>query len=153
MKFLGDAGLEQYAEAFEENEISGDSLLDEEELKEVLPELGVNKAVHSLKILAGFKRKLLLELHAPPPFNPDKIQGKDPLAEFLKKHNMPSEYEEAFIREDIDWELLLYVGDAPLKELLQETLQKALGEIGIKSGLHKRFFKKVFKTFVQEHYM
>ena len=145
--------MEQYAERFTDYSITGDSLLDPEELEETLRDLGVERALHQLKILVGFKRKLMEEAGATPAYDAEKIRGKDPLAEFLKKYDMPMSYQESFISEDIDWELLLYVMDDPLKETLQKVLHNALGEMDVTSGIHKRLFKRNFKAFVDKNYL
>ena len=148
-------GMQEYADSFLENEISGDTLIecdsDDEDLIETLNGLGVEEALHRFKILAGFKKKLTEEAGFSPKYNVQKIQGKDPLAEFLKKFNLPPEYQEYFIEKDFDWELLLYVSDSP-KNVLMKALPKALAEMGITTALHKTLFKKSFKSFMREHY-
>ena len=152
--FLHDIGMQEYAESFLEHEITGDTLIEcepDENVIETLKELGVEGVLHCFKILAGFKKKLLEEAGCSPQYNLQKIQGKDPLAEFLKKFKMPPTYQEYFIEKDFDWELMLYVGDNP-KDVLLRALPKVLAEMGITSALHKTLFKKSFKSFMQEHY-
>ena len=145
--------MQEYAESFFEHEITGDTLIEceSDDLIETLTELGVEGVLHCFKILAGFKKKLLEEAGCSPPYNLQKIQGKDPLAEFLNKFKMPAAYQECFIEKDFNWELMLYVGDNP-KDVLLKALPTVLAEMGITSALHKTLFKKGFKSFMQEHY-
>lgn len=154
-EFLNELGMQDYAESFLANEISGDTLMecdsDDEDLIDTLSGLGVQDALHCFKILAGFKKKLTEEAGCPPKYSTQKIQGRDPLADFLKKYKMPPKYQEHFIAKDFDWELLLYVDDSP-KNVLVKALPKALEEIGITSGLHKTLFKKSFKSFIRENF-
>ena len=151
-EFLTDIGLERYAEAFIDMEITGDRLIDPDELKDILEELGVTNPVHQLKILAGFKRKLMCDIGVPFPTDTEKMRGKDPLSEFLKRYKMPPSYAENFISGDIDWELLLYVADGPLRDILQDILSRALEQIGITNGLHKHLFKKNFRPYIHDNF-
>ena len=147
-EFLKDIGLERYAESFIKNDITGDMLIDPDELKDILRELGVTNPVHQLKILAGFKRKLMCNIGVPFLTDPEKMCGKDPLSEFLKRYEMPPHYAQQFISGDIDWGLLLYVADDPLKDILQDILSTALEQIGITNSLHKLLFKKTFRPYI-----
>jgi len=151
-EFLKDMGLKQYAESFTDNEITGDTLIEPDGLKDILEGLGVTNPVHQLKILAGFKRKLMCDIGVPSATDPGKMRGKDPLSEFIKEYQMPPSYIENFISGDIDWELLLYVTDDPLKHILQDTLSNALEQIGITNGLHKHLFKKSFRPYIHKNF-
>jgi len=151
-EFLKDMGLKQYAESFTDMDITGDTLINPDGLKDILEELEVTNPVHQLKILAGFKRKLMCDIGVPSSTDPGKMRGKDPLSEFIKEHKMPPSYIENFISGDIDWELLLYVTDDPLKHILQDTLSKALEQIGVTNGLHKHLFKKSFSPYIHKNF-
>jgi hypothetical protein len=125
--FLASIKLDKYTKAFQENDISGDVLIIA--TPDDLSELGVESALHKLKILVGFKRH---------------VEGTgvkfttSKLVVALSQNNL-GKHRKPFEQYGVDGDLLLYEN----KELVRSMLK----EIGINSNLVVTRIISKFETF------
>ena len=125
--FLASNKLDKYIQAFEENEVSGDILLDLN--SSGLSELGVESALDKLRILVGFRRYLE---GGGMRFSVSK------LVVALSQNNL-GKYRKPFEQNGVEGDLLLHEDG--------ELVRSMLKEIGIGSDLAITKIISKFKTF------
>lgn len=106
--FLTKIGFSEYTESFRDGDISGEVLLDAD--PEMLTELGVETALHQMKIMQLFKRELK---------GTDPLYSRDYLNTFLADNNL-SEYAGRLEEHGIDGDMIADVDVKIMKAVLKE---------------------------------
>lgn len=129
VEFLTKIEMSQYAESFQEEEISGDILLEAD--CDMLEELKVTSRLHQMKIMHLFRKQLL---------SSDTKYPNDHLSSFLEQQKMKMHIP-TLKDNGIDGDMIL--------EVDSEIMKKVLEEIGItKLQITKIIIK--YKKFVKE---
>lgn len=131
VEFLTKIGLSEYAECFEEEDISGDTLL--EANSAMLEELEVTSHLHQMKIMHLFRKELQ---------NADTKYSNDHLSSFLQKQKKMDKCIPTLKENGIDGDMIL--------EVDSDLMKKVLKEIGIESQLQITKIITKYQTFVRE---
>ena len=132
--FVTSIGYSNYAEQFEENDFSGDALI--ECTDEHLKDLGIESALARLKIILLFRRQLQ-GLHSLA-----KNFPADRVVEFLDglKPQEKEQYKQSFDENEIDGEMLLAM----------EGKDDVMIELGVQRPAHRLMILSKFKTLIEE---
>ena len=128
--FLAAIKLDRYINTFAENDVSGDFLLGIGIGS--LNELKVTSALDKIKIMVGFRRKLMGGVVRYP---------ISVITTFLKENKL-GQYCNLFESEGLDGDMLLFGDEALVKKMLHE--------VGIKSELHVDKIVSKFETYTEE---
>ena len=132
--FITSIGYSNYAEQFEENDFSGDALI--ESTDEHLKDLGIESALARLKIIILFRRQLQ-GLHSLA-----KNYPADKVVEFLDglKPQEKDQYKRSFDENEIDGEMLLAM----------KGKDDVMIELGVQRPAHRLMILSKFKTLIQK---
>ena len=132
--FITSIGYSNYAEQFEENDFSGDALI--ESTDEHLKDLGIESALARLKIIILFRRQLQ-GLHSLA-----KNYPADKVVEFLDglKPQEKEQYKRSFDENEIDGEMLLAM----------EGKHDVMIELGVQRPAHRLMILSKFKTLIEK---
>ena len=132
--FVTSIGYPEYAEQFDENDVSGDVLIGCTD--ETLKDLEIESALARLKIVVLFKRQLHgLNALA-------KSVPTEKVVEFLDglKPKEKEQYKKSFADNEIDGEMLLAM----------EGNHDVMIELGVQKPLHRQVIWSKFKTFLKK---
>lgn len=127
--FLAKIGLHQYTEAFQNENIDGDILLNLVKTEGDLSELGVTNPLHLMKIMQLFPREVQ---------GTESKYSNDHLSHFLQKDERLHKYIPILKEHGIDGDMILQVND--------KLVTNVLKQIGVNSALDRSRICK-YKTF------